>query len=178
MQHAPYPEVPPDFGNWLAGFADGEGSFQISSTRGRANWECSFKIGLRFDDRPILEEVCSRTGLGRTFHREERSGAHPACLWIVRRKREVQRLVEVFDAFPLRAKKQRDYLIWREAASYWIALGEDRARRFAVHRGSLAHDWGPMPALAEELKAGRKPQSRPLQRPPRQPSVFIASRLF
>lgn len=173
MRDEHYPEIPDDFGHWLAGFADGEGCFYIGSRQG-SRWLCSFRIRLRFDDAPILEEIQARTGLGRLSRIERRGDANPECSWVVHRKRDIQRLVEVFDAFPLRAKKRRDYVIWREAACYWLALGADPTRRFSVHRGSLAHDWGPMPSLAAELKAGRKydPALTPAPRPPAPPKAL------
>jgi hypothetical protein len=60
-------EIDDGFGHWLAGFADGEGSFNIGHPKRPAapSYNCSFSIGLRIDDLPILEEIERRTGIGR-----------------------------------------------------------------------------------------------------------------
>lgn len=55
--------VGPEFGNWLAGFTDGEGCFTVEAYRGRASHSCSFTIALRVDDKSILDECQLRTGL-------------------------------------------------------------------------------------------------------------------
>ena len=60
----------------------------------------------------------------------------------------MRRLVEVFDAFPLRAKKARDFAVWRQAVL--VA---------AAHRQS--HGWAGMASLAERLREVRKFVSEP-----------------
>lgn len=108
------------FGYWLAGFTDGEGHFCIArDKRGSpdAQYRCRFKIDLRDDDKAILEEIHETLGIG--IIRDKR-----ACLNDSRdRRRQVRfdvnaikdcaKLVEIFNWYPLRAKKRRDFSIWR-----------------------------------------------------------------
>jgi hypothetical protein len=56
------------FGNWLAGFIDGEGSFTIQSARAdMPQFYTRFQIRLRADDRPILEEIRAQLGVGALY---------------------------------------------------------------------------------------------------------------
>ena len=41
-------------------------------------------------------------------------------MWYVTSKRDLARLVAYFDQFPLRAKKARDYVLWREAVAIYL----------------------------------------------------------
>lgn len=133
-------EIDGAFGNWLAGFIDGEGCFWIRPEHNGA-WSVRFRVGLRDDDAAILEEVQRQTGLGLLRFRPHTSG-NPQVYWEVFRKDEQVQLVELLDRYPLRAKKARDYAIWREAVLYRAAI---------VHRGPRLADWGPLPKLYEAL---------------------------
>jgi hypothetical protein len=125
------------FGNWFAGFVDGEGCFMID----RFNNACWFQLWLRDDDVAIVEEIRDRLGFGR-IHRSAAktagSNSKPRIAWYVSRQADTQRLVEVFDQFPLRAKKARDFEIWKEAVSVkrWRS-GSAKDRRLAELRERL-----------------------------------------
>lgn len=151
MQSRHYPEVPPDFGHWLAGFIDGEGCFIINRKRQRCGVLCAhtrMSLRLRDDDEPILREIVAVTGLGHVIRVPQRGhdghNRKPQVWWHVGGIADSQRLVELLDRFPLRAKKARDYVIWREAVVEW-----------ASHRGAYARDWSRMLALADELNRQR-----------------------
>lgn len=139
MHAAEYPEVPPDFGHWLAGFIDGEGSFCLSPKR--RGFRVFLTITLRADDRPILDEICSRTGLGVVRDCKRRAphtpNANPAVSWQVWRKSDCLQVIRLLDRFQLRAKKARDY---------WATLR---------HRGDRRLDWTPMLQLRSQLLTGR-----------------------
>lgn len=116
------------FLNWLAGFADGEGCFFIAHNpnHGTGLVQPGFVINLRLDDTAILEECCRRIGVGRVnYPKAQRDGlrknAKPQARWGVESVEGCRRLVSIFDAHPLRAKKARDYAIWREAVLVWQA---------------------------------------------------------
>lgn len=121
--------IEPDFGNWLAGFIDGEGCFiiqQINHTDGSAgNYMARFIINVRADEEPIVRNLIAATGLGIMTHRPgARYGANdcPQVQWQVQSKSECLALVSLLDRFVLRAKKRRDYAIWREAVLLWAAV--------------------------------------------------------
>jgi tRNA (cmo5U34)-methyltransferase len=72
---------------------------------------------------PVIELIRERTGIGSIYRtgarpRLGRTG-NPQVSWTVRTKRDCLALTERLDRFPLRAKKARDYMIWREAVRIW-----------------------------------------------------------
>lgn len=149
MNHAR--DIDPLFASWLAGFIDGEGCFQIQKGSGRGYF-CNLCVSLRDDDRPVLELICATTGLGKVRQTYgERGVRGGVATWQVHRKAECVELVELFDRFPLRAKKARDYVLWREAVLEWTGMqmtGSDFAR----------NDWTRTAELKGLLQAGRKYQ--------------------
>jgi hypothetical protein len=118
--------VLPEFGHWLAGFLDGEGCFFLKVVNRRqcgAYLQAHCAVSLRADDRGILEEIATVTGLGRVVD-QKRHGSHSKmAAWIVESKADRFALIELLDEFPLRAKKRRDYALWREALFAYDALG-------------------------------------------------------
>jgi hypothetical protein len=114
-------EIDKDFGNWLAGFADGEGHFQLGVNRGR--WSSiRFSIKLRADDKPILDTIQKKLGFGKVSYRkvsikekERIKGTNPQCVLSIYGKRQCWMLMKIFDQCPLRTKKKNDYEIWKKA---------------------------------------------------------------
>jgi site-specific DNA-methyltransferase (adenine-specific) len=105
-------------GHWLAGFADGEGCF--TTRRSRKGFVCEFVIHLRADDAAILKAVQKATEIGDIVPAERNDGSAPMVKWIVRRQADCAKLVQLFETFPLRAKKARDFSIWASAVREWI----------------------------------------------------------
>lgn len=146
------------FGHWLAGFADGEGSFAIRRQRSYnvdTGFSMVFTIQLRADDLPVLEEIRNRTGLGRIYGPINGSGGSrtgsPSFQWTVNTKAEVKALVALFDRYPLRAKKANDYGLWREAVLDWCKVT-------CVSRNGRpgpARDWSRIRDLRLALMDGR-----------------------
>src|SRR4051812_8024445 len=101
------------FGHWLAGFIDGEGCFLIVRTR--TYHQCRFSLKVRDDDIAVIEEIQQRTQIGRVKANRSRNTSNPQVEWIIDTKPDCLELVNILDKFPLRAKKARDYQIWREA---------------------------------------------------------------
>ena len=133
-----------DFGHWFAGFLDGEGCFTIRARKTRQHYELACAITLRADDVEVLREIQSRTGLGRIrFKSHSRGPQSLQAAWEVTRKGECVALVALLDEYPLRAKKRRDYAIWREAVLLWA-----RAR-------ARGNDWSAIEALRQQLMALR-----------------------
>ncbi|MBO0712803.1 MAG: LAGLIDADG family homing endonuclease, partial [Acetobacteraceae bacterium] len=112
------------FGHYLAGLIDGEGSFCIYVRDG--NCQVSFRIFMRDDDLPILEEIRTRTGIGEIRRQSDRSShgvvRRPQAVWVVLTRSDTAKLVRILEAYPLRAKKRRDFEIWRRAVRIAGAL--------------------------------------------------------
>jgi len=143
--------VEPSFGNWLAGLADGEGCFWIHRCK-RGEWlSPQFKIKLRDDDRATLVACRDTLGIGNLYdHPAPRTGnGRPSSSWIVQSRADAERLVTVFDVFPLRSKKARDFAVWRRAVE--LAGTIPRGNRWTGPR-----DWSGMLALKDELEAVRR----------------------
>lgn len=141
------------FGHWLAGFLDGEAAFVINKRKrdGYHSYVPTMKVALRSDDRPILEEASRRLGVGSVFDLAFRNtNQHPQVAWSVHRRSDCLALVEVLDRFPLRAKKHRDYQVWREAVVLWTS----RSLYVGGRRGP--QDWREMEQLYHQLQDTRR----------------------
>ena len=152
MPEESYPALDPSFGHWLAGFIDGEATFIIRRLNGGKNLGCLFNLILREDEREIISEIHSALGVGIVSLRQPQAsasrGSKPGIGLRIETKDGCKRLVDVLDAFPLRAKKARDYAIWREAVLVWQG---------AVHAnaGVNAPIWRAMDRLRVDLVAVR-----------------------
>jgi len=125
---------------WLSGFTDGEACFFFRTREPTPG----FKIALRADDLPILEAIRAEFGGSLRVNRvRHRNGPNwkPQAELTISGKRDLVRLVAYFDRFPLRAKKARDYAIWRRGVGIYCAHGRTASE---------------LPALAVALKEGRR----------------------
>lgn len=138
------PWIPSDDA-WLAGFADGEASFLIVYTARPGNpagrrpgLAPRFTLGLRADDVDVLRQLCECFG-GRLNFDIDRGT--PRCRWVVQAKADLLGLVRYFERFPPRAKKARDWTLWREAVLLYVDAGgvaafdELEALRVALGQG-------------------------------------------
>lgn len=117
-------EIDDLFGTWLAGFTAGEGCFLINKDTRRnkhINYTCRFVITLRDDDSPILEEIHKTLGIGiirdLPAHPGNPRNAQPQTTFRVLTINDCAKLVELFEKYPLRAKKQQDFSIWKLAVA-------------------------------------------------------------
>lgn len=144
------PEVPPidpAFAHWFAGFVDGEGCFSVhkKSVNNCETYDCQFSISLRADDLPILEEIKRQLGgIGSlaSAHRKAKGMEKPQSRYCISSKADCQRLRAVFQVFPLRAKKRRDFEIWCDALDAWV-----------VHK--IGGGWDDMSYFRDSLMAVR-----------------------
>ena len=137
--------VTPEVGQYLAGLTDGEGCFGIYTST-RWTYRVEFVINLRADDRPLLEWLKAETGLGYiSVASRKKRGDKPTARWAVQSIRECLDLIAIFETYPLRSKKARDFEIWAKAVRTCSAGGSSRIGRFMIalramrsYEGSLA----------------------------------------
>jgi len=104
--------------SWFVGLVDGEGCFFMGyRADDHAFPMLQFKLGLRSDDRPLLEEIYSKMKMGGLYD----NPSQRVCQWIVLKKADILALVDFFGRFPLRSKKSRDFKIWAKAAKLWTS---------------------------------------------------------
>ncbi len=114
-----------DFGHWLSGFTDGEGCFRLSFTIPKATSRAyhifaPFLIRLRADDCDVLRQIQAYWGCGRLTpwapHSSRKTfNSKPYAMLTVQRIDALAGiLVPHFERFPLRAKKARDFAIWKQ----------------------------------------------------------------
>jgi hypothetical protein len=147
--------VTPEFGCWLAGLIDGEGSFGSTVPRAAGGFGVCprFHMRLRLDDRPLLDEITQTTHIGYVDedHSPREGNGNPTARWLVVSKANCRGLVILLDRYPLRSKKARDYAVWRLMVHEWQAVRPRYGKN-----GRLPHDWTRMRALAAQLVAGRR----------------------
>lgn len=134
------------FGDWFAGFVDGEGCFLVyGGTAAKPEHSCRLVIEVRADERAVLEEIQSRLGIGKiqSLPKRRTPTSAPLLRWYVSSKSDCALLVTILDRFPLRAKKRADYEVWRRAVCVWLVSG----------RGNRNDER--LAALKAELGAGR-----------------------
>ena len=103
--------------SWFSGFSAGEGCFSVNIrlNKGRS-YNPTFSIGLRSDDLGVLKEIRETLCCGGTYPHTRGDSPRSYVFAVHRRYEIVNILVPLFDAFPLRNKKQVEYEIWRKVA--------------------------------------------------------------
>lgn len=134
-------------GNYVSGLTDGEGCFKvtINERRGRWNFNPRFEVGLRIDDSDILRWLIVYFGCGE-FNEAPRERSPSGRFTVSNLRDLLGNVVPHFEAFPLRAKKQNDYRVWKEMlelqAGYYRQPWPDEVRQ-------------KMQSLYDKLKRGR-----------------------
>ena len=123
--------------DWIAGFVAGEGCFSITiqlytdkkprkglwkdkARKCRSNdfrINPSFRINVRQDDRPVLEEVRNRLGVGEIYiqSRKSRTNLEPTAHYYVQTMADLLKIKEFFSKTPICSKKQQDFELWCRA---------------------------------------------------------------
>ena len=109
----------------LAGFLDAEGCFQIRPNNRGRTWNCHMTVAVRDDDADLLTDLCRVTGLGRVGAKRAQGTSRPQACWTVASKRECAELARILRAFPLRARKRRDFAVWARAVDRWSVTPYD-----------------------------------------------------
>jgi hypothetical protein len=100
---------------YVTGFAESAGSFTYNRSGGQLT--LVFAVRLPASDRALLRDLQRFLGgIGRIYSTAPAEARVPrgACFFRVNRTRELLRVVEHFDACPLRGGKRNAYRIWRE----------------------------------------------------------------
>ena len=134
---APFPEHIDrrDFGNWLSGFADGEGCFLLGTHQrkrtGRSSEVACTKLGARFsirlraDDVDALKLIQSYFGCGVITCHDRSTAGHPQCTFTMHTYRDLAQLViSHFVSHPLFAKKRHDFTVWKEGVELAFAVSK------------------------------------------------------
>ncbi len=103
------------FGNWIAGFTDAEGCFNLHVTSRGSRGSLNFSIELRGDDREVLELIQSYFGVGSMGSRSERDQGRTkpqSSFTVSGTDNLLKSIVPHFQQHRLRAKKSTDFQIW------------------------------------------------------------------
>jgi len=104
------------FCHWFAGFTAAEGSFSISQNGNGLGVLCRLSISLRDDDSTILESIYKTLGVGTLHSRSSRCNQNQQITWAVHKNRHhIEVILPIFEKFPLRAKKQKDFNTFAQA---------------------------------------------------------------
>lgn len=122
-----------NFGNYIAGLIDGEGCLSINMHTQhkhlRPMYYPRFGIHMRADDAPILLQIQQFLGVGKLYFHNN-IDRNPMVSYQIDNVKDLMKIVELLDVCPLRAKKAREYAIWRTC----VLLKQKRGRNdyFAI----------------------------------------------
>jgi len=165
-----------DFGHYISGFTDGEGYFGLGvhgSKKASPKVPCAtFVITLRGDDLAILRLFHSYFGCGSVsplrVPKSRSQGYHT--FYVHTASSLAAHIIPHFEAFPLRAKKARDFSVWREGVLYMLQIQASK-RAGCRYRGDpqfwTAERIQHFLTIKDRLQAGR--QFDPLALPPPPP---------
>lgn len=142
------------FGNWLAGFIDGEGCFFIAATK-RTRTDTSiyhtyrpiFSLAVRDDDTAVVLEAKERTGIGSHHFYVPTSGKR-VIRWMIQSHSDCLELRRLLTLYPLRAKKRNDFTVWSRAVDVALTLKKGSG-------ASCQEQWEELKRLKIELAAVR-----------------------
>ncbi len=120
------------FGAWISGFSAGEAYFGIGLANHHKTPWARFVIQLRVDDRPILELIRSYFGVGILENYEPHKTilkSNPGVKYRINRIPHLSTvIIPHFDRFPVFAKKQRDFEIWKAGIQFIVSVCDSGQR--------------------------------------------------
>lgn len=108
------PNLDPAWCNWFVGWVDGEGCFNAYIDKRNMGITPMLQVKVRYDDVQLVNmardtlrcgNISIRRSIGKNDQIQWRCEDFVSCRHII---------VPLFDQYPLRSKKNRDYQIWRE----------------------------------------------------------------
>ena len=98
-----------EFNQWFVGFSDAEGSFGIFSLDVLDGFSFNFTIGLHIDDLPVVNHIQKTLGIGSVYAYKDK------CYYRVNKRKDILKLISIFDTFALNSSKHLDYLDFKKA---------------------------------------------------------------
>lgn len=138
----PIDEQTPPAADWFAGITDGEGCFRIRTNEFKGNWrgDVTFGVNLRYDDLAALTKAKALLGCGRVYQMKQRGKDRPQACYAVENASDLANIiVPFFEKHELRAKKQRDFSIWKQAVhlAYQVKSRPTKCRGSGNGKGIL-----------------------------------------
>ena len=136
-------ETPVPLDPWfITGLLQGEGSFTFSRSGPQLSLYFALKLGLR--DRELLAALQHHFAGGGRIYPIRRS---QRLLYRISRSDELERVVDHFDAYPLRGHKAATYAVWRQMVQLkrkFRAVDRERLFALAEELSTLARAPSPM----------------------------------
>ncbi|MBU9581338.1 LAGLIDADG family homing endonuclease [Burkholderia multivorans] len=104
------------FGNWFAGYFDGEGCLTVfyRERDGIPERRIGVQISCRYDDADVLTYIKAQLGVGVTWQSKAKGATKPAVNWRVESAADLAEvIVPLLDVYPLRSKKRLEFMYWR-----------------------------------------------------------------
>ena len=131
------------FGHWIAGLAAGEGCFEFRLTKDK-KFRPRFSVKLRDDDTPVLDSMAMALGCG-TVYPQKTDGRNPMANYVVDDIGSLYGIViPIFERYPLRAKKAREFEVWKAAVTMMFQ---------ATRRRKVSTRWGWLPRYTRAERA-------------------------
>lgn len=137
------------FGYWFSGFFDGEGCFSVFSRMrpGRyAERRVGIQIMLRDDDVGVILSIKQNLNAGLTYATSKPNGrTNPKATFRVEQINDLAEvIVPLFEKYPLRSKKGREFPIWRSLvrSQYVLTMGGYSQRASCTAEQNAAFDAG------------------------------------
>jgi hypothetical protein len=128
------------FNSWFSGFVDGEGSFLIVKNKSESSiggkvYVPVLCITLRNDDAKTLITIRDNLRLGGiNFYDCKQKPTHGGkCRFRVSGIKQCQKLIPIFDTYPLQSKKHNDYLVWKSFILQKIEFGTKLPKSIAEY---------------------------------------------
>ena len=139
---------PHRFGDYLSGLTDGEGSFVLGAFPRKdpryginIRMMAIFKIVIRTDDKPILENIREFFGCGNIAvckpAKRIKNAKSTTAFYISKPEENVEVVIPHFEEHPLQAKKQYDFLIWRQGVELLYRVTSRKLKRRKTKGGFL-----------------------------------------